>query len=67
MTTTYEVSVPADWGSEDVDFFYNDGSSCANNALLDIQAYHKKHGSCMCDASEFEVVELKPDTYLSET
>jgi hypothetical protein len=58
---TYGISVPEDWGKEDVEFYLNDSSSCSQNRLDDWNQYlteDSRRGHCFCIFTE--------STYLRE-
>jgi len=45
---TFEVvhQVPDDWSVDDIEFFFNDSSSCSNNVVDQMQK--RPEGYCMC-------------------
>ena len=45
------VSVPEDWGTEMIEFFFNDSSYCSSN-LIDELKKLDKHNNCICPFSE---------------
>ncbi len=46
---TFDVvhEVPDDWSKEQIEFFFNDSSSCSNNVVEDM--LKREDGYCMCD------------------
>lgn len=51
-----EVDVPYFWGDDDIDFFYNESSSCASNTLEKMLAEIEKH-NCPCGVLETTVID----------
>ena len=56
MTVSFVDEVPDFWGKEDIEFYYNDSSHCAQNELRGIHEYEKNLGGycTICARSEFE-------------
>lgn len=55
MTVEYEVSVPADWDRNMIEFHRNDGSWCADNAISELEAISDED-NCLCPITKFEYV-----------
>jgi len=58
---TLLTSVPENWNAEEIDFFYNDGSSCSDNWLDEIVQQAKRMG-CSCHFSEFNLLRDATDS-----
>ena len=54
FTLTLPVSVPEEWDSEMVDFYYGEGSWCANNIIEMLIEQEKKCG-CLCSYCKVNV------------
>jgi len=61
----YEVSVPASWDAEQIEFHRNDGSWCANNMIGELEALSERDG-CVCSAVGFEWLRDAPDSVTLE-
>lgn len=57
-TFTYEMEFAADWDTEQIDFFLNDGRWCANN-VIEYLLDHTEEDGCICDIARFEVVDYR--------
>lgn len=53
----YDLEVPRSWDKENVEFFLNDSSSCADNQLGRMREYTESHG-CLCNSAKFSVVSM---------
>jgi hypothetical protein len=64
MTIEYDVSVPARWGKEDIEFHRNDSSWCASNAMGELEKIDED--GCLCDKTDFVYVGEAGGPYLEE-
>lgn len=58
------IDVPNSWNDHEVEFYYNDSSSCLNNLYNDIEAAKSRidlDGSCMCGYGEVSVHTMTPE------
>jgi len=54
MTIMMVVSVPRCSDEDNINFFFNESSSCANNVLDDLSDWAAQKGNCICGAHETE-------------
>lgn len=68
MTVEYEISVPADWDKEMIEFHRNEGSWCASNAVNELAELFDSddRDTCMCSAAHFEYLSDAGEPFLSE-
>ena len=63
LTVEYDVSVPAFWDKDQIEFHRNLGSWCADNSLDELQALN----GCLCSYTHFEHIKDTTDKpYLEE-
>lgn len=63
LTVEYDVSVPAFWDENQIEFHRNDGSWCADNCLDELRSLD----GCLCNHAHFEhIADTKDKPYLSE-
>ncbi len=65
LTLEYDVTVPASWGKETVEFHRNEGTWCADN-LLDELTELTEHGFCLCGRAHFSYVKDRTKPSLEE-
>ncbi|MNL59940.1 hypothetical protein D3C87_1837090 [compost metagenome] len=56
MTVEYDVTVPADWDSNMVEFHRNESSWCKDNAIEELRALADGEKGCLCRHAEFDFV-----------
>lgn len=56
MTVEYDVTVPADWDADMVEFHRNDSSWCKDNAIEELRALAESDAGCLCQHTEFEYI-----------
>lgn len=66
MTVEYEISVPASYDKERVEFQRNEGTWCADNALDELQDLRQKRG-CLCGVVNFTCLRDTGEHYLEES
>lgn len=64
MTIEYDVSVPAKWGKEDIEFHRNESSWCSTNAIGELEEITKD--GCLCDKTNFAYLREASGPYLGE-
>ena len=64
-TITYEVSMPKDWGGEEIEFQRNDGSWCAANIIGELEELEKS-GDCLCGRTEYKYLKDVSTSFLDE-
>jgi hypothetical protein len=62
---SYEITVPAHWSEDTVEFHRNESSYCADNALGEIEAL-RKEGHCLCGILTFKCNHIKNEMFLQE-
>ncbi len=63
VSITYEIPVPDDWGTYEVEFHRNESSSCASNMMDELRELERKI-ECLCGCVEtkcLSVGEIEPD------
>ena len=65
MTVTYPVEVPSHWDKQDVEFYRNEASWCARNALDELLEIYGEDG-CMCNDTHFECLGGYSKLFLDE-
>lgn len=63
-TITIDIEVPHDWDKKMIEFHRNDGTWCSSNFANDVERYKASTGSCMCQETKIEFVEVVDDTPL---
>jgi len=67
MRVVYLRSVPASWSRSEIEFYLNDSSWCANNALDELsEIFDRENGECMCSSSTFDYVSEDSEPFLEE-
>ena len=68
MTVEYDVDVPAYWDKKQIESHRNDGSWCANNALVELEELFCTDGDgpCLCSVAEFEYLGDEGEPFLDE-
>ena len=67
MKIRFPISVPKDWGKEEVEFFCNDSSSCSSNRINEMKKWLEARAErpcdelgnssgCTCDLTEFRYI-----------
>ncbi len=64
----YEVSVPADWAPDQIEFHRNESSWCADNLVDELAALAESQdgNGCLCGCAKFAFVRDNGAPYLSE-
>lgn len=65
MIVEYEISVPADWSKNQIEFHRNESRWCADNAISELENLAEKNG-CICDFTTFEYIDDSGEEYLDE-
>lgn len=60
LRVTTVVEVPADWGEEEIHFFYAESSHCLDNELRDLLDYKERSGVCTCHRTQAVVIDANP-------
>lgn len=55
-----EIEVPYFWEKKNIEFWRNESSSCAGNAVGELEDYQRKQGYCLCGQFNSKVLEI-PD------
>ncbi len=67
MTVEFEMVEPANWSKDEMDFYWNDSSWCANNVLEILNEQFNTEGSpCLCNAAKFEYLGDASEPYSEE-
>lgn len=61
IETEYPRDFPEDWGKSDIEFFFNESSSCCDNIITELETISKNEG-CLCNCTNVEVLELLKET-----
>jgi hypothetical protein len=61
----YEVEIPAHWGKKETEFHRNDGTSCADNTIDELQELATKEG-CLCGIMKHKYIKDTSKPFLSE-
>jgi hypothetical protein len=66
-TITYEIEVPSEWTSEDIEFHRNEGSWCCNNMIGELEEIIKEDDICLCPITKSEYIRDTSKPYLDES
>ena len=58
LTINLPMDFPADWTDDEIDFYLNESSSCADNRIRDLEKFSDAHG-CICCITQGKVLEGK--------
>ena len=65
LEVKYEISVPAFWSKEYIEFYRNDGSWCGDNLIEELQMLSRNSG-CLCPFVHYEYIEDTSEAMLCE-
>jgi hypothetical protein len=66
LTAEYDVTVPAHWDADKIEFHRNESSWCADNLVSEIETLQEQSPGCLCETVSFECISDQGEARLEE-